>query len=175
WTGTGNLLATGTFTGGTASGWQQLNFSAPVSIAANTTYVASYHGGAGYYASLNGFASVGTDSPPLHALKNGVDGLNGVYAYGAGSIFPNQSYMSSNYWADVVYVPSTSTSPPSIVVVSGTPQTATVNTAFTSALQAKVTDGASNPLAGVTVTFAAPTTGASATLGGSSSATATTN
>jgi hypothetical protein len=40
-------------------------------------------------------------------------------------------------------------------VVSGTPQSATVNTAFTSALQAKVTDSASNPLSGVTVTFTA--------------------
>src|SRR4029078_9516368 len=88
WTVTGSLLATGTFTGGTSSGWQQLNFSTPVAIAANTTYVASYHTGGRYYASENYFALVGTDSAPLHALRNGVDGLNGVYAYGAGGIFP---------------------------------------------------------------------------------------
>ena len=30
WSSNGTRLATGTFTGGTASGWQQLNFSAPV-------------------------------------------------------------------------------------------------------------------------------------------------
>src|SRR6185295_14071637 len=43
WSSTGQLLATGTFTGKTATGWQQLNFSAPVAITANTTYTASYH------------------------------------------------------------------------------------------------------------------------------------
>src|SRR4029079_12608696 len=119
------------------------------------TYVASYHTGGRYYTSESYFASVGRDSAPLHALRNGVDGLNGVYAYGAGGIFPNQGYMSSNYWADVVFVPSTSSSTPSITVVSGTPQTATVNTVFTSALQAKVTDGSANPVSGVNVTFTA--------------------
>jgi hypothetical protein len=72
--------------------------------------------------------------------------------------------MSTNYWADIVFVPSTSSPTTSITVVSGTPQTATVSTAFTNALQAKVTDSASNPVAGVTVTFTAPSTGASANI-----------
>ena len=35
----GTLLAQATFTGETASGWQQVNFSSPVPIAAGTTYV----------------------------------------------------------------------------------------------------------------------------------------
>jgi hypothetical protein len=68
WSVAGTLLATGTFTGGTSSGWQQLNFSTPVAIAANTTYVASYHTGGWYYTSESYFASVGRDSAPLHAL-----------------------------------------------------------------------------------------------------------
>src|SRR5207244_1328697 len=38
WTNTGTLLASVTFTGETASGWQQMLFSAPVAITANTTY-----------------------------------------------------------------------------------------------------------------------------------------
>ncbi len=42
WTSTGQLIATGTFTNETASGWQQLNFATPVAITAGTTYVASY-------------------------------------------------------------------------------------------------------------------------------------
>ena len=41
WTTSGTLLATGTFSGETASGWQQLNFTTPVDITAGTTYVAS--------------------------------------------------------------------------------------------------------------------------------------
>jgi hypothetical protein len=43
WSSTGKLLASATFTNETASGWQQVNFSSPVSIKANTTYIASYH------------------------------------------------------------------------------------------------------------------------------------
>ena len=43
------------------------------------------------------------DSPPLHALKSGQAGGDGVYAYGATSQFPNASFRSSNYWVDVLY------------------------------------------------------------------------
>ena len=38
----GTLLATGTFSNETASGWQELDFSSPVPVTAGTTYVASY-------------------------------------------------------------------------------------------------------------------------------------
>ena len=49
WTNTGTLLATATFSGETASGWQQVTFSSPVAVTANTTYVASYHTNTGQY------------------------------------------------------------------------------------------------------------------------------
>src|SRR5262249_28755576 len=42
WSGTGQSLATATFTGATASGWQHVTFATPVAIQANTVYVASY-------------------------------------------------------------------------------------------------------------------------------------
>ena len=42
WTAGGTLLARATFTSESASGWQTVNFSSPVAITANTTYVASY-------------------------------------------------------------------------------------------------------------------------------------
>src|SRR5204863_8939172 len=42
WTTNGSLLATGTFSGESASGWQELDFSSPVAVTAGTTYVASY-------------------------------------------------------------------------------------------------------------------------------------
>jgi hypothetical protein len=105
WSSTGTLLATVTFTGETASGWQQMNFSTPVAITANTTYVVSYHTDTGNYA-VNGayFATVGVDNMPLSALASGVDGPNGVYVYG-GSAFPTHSYNASNYWVDVVFTP----------------------------------------------------------------------
>ena len=49
WSGTGQLLASATFSSETASGWQQVNFASPVSITANTVYVASYHANVGHY------------------------------------------------------------------------------------------------------------------------------
>lgn len=105
WTTNGALLASAAFTGETASGWQQVNFASPISIIANTVYVASYHANGGDYSEDdNYFATSGVDNPPLHALADGVNGGDGVYAYGETSTFPDQTYNSANYWVDVVLV-----------------------------------------------------------------------
>lgn len=61
---------------------------------------------------------------------------------------------------------NTSGPPGSITVVAGTPQNATVNTAFATNLQALVRDASSNPISGVTVTFSVPSSGASAVFAG---------
>jgi hypothetical protein len=108
WTSTGTLLATVNFTNETASGWQQANFSNPVAIAANTTYIISYHTAAGYIAYTPGvFANSGIDNNNLHALASGVDGNNSVYAYDAApgvSAFPaNYNGQAPSYWVDVVF------------------------------------------------------------------------
>lgn len=104
WTSTGTLLATATFTGETASGWQQVTFATPISITANTVYVASYHANNGHFSVNDNYFWVnGVDNPPLHALANGVSGGNGVFAYGSSSAFPNQTWNTRNYWVDVVW------------------------------------------------------------------------
>jgi hypothetical protein len=98
WTSAGTRLATGTFTGETAAGWQTLLFSSPVTVTAGTTYVASYSSTAGYYAvDLNTFAS-GLDRAPLHVPADGAR-----YHYGSG--FPD-STAAHNYWVDVLFVPA---------------------------------------------------------------------
>jgi Domain of unknown function (DUF4082)/Bacterial Ig-like domain/Bacterial Ig domain len=108
WTTSGQLLATATFSGESASGWQQVNFASPVAVTANTVYVASYFAPNGRYAGDNGFfASGGVSNPPVNLLQNGVSGGNGVYQYGASSSFPSSTFQSSNYWVDVVFVTST--------------------------------------------------------------------
>jgi hypothetical protein len=56
--------------------------------------------------------------------------------------------------------------PAAIAATAGTPQTATVNTAFATNLAATVTDGFGNPVSGATVTFNAPASGASGTFAG---------
>jgi Domain of unknown function (DUF4082)/Bacterial Ig-like domain/Bacterial Ig domain len=106
WTSSGQQLAQVTFTSETASGWQQVTFPTPVAITANTVYVASYHTNVGKYSvTENYFTNSGVDKFPLHLLRNGESGGNGVYGYGANPVFPTSTYASSNYWVDVIYVP----------------------------------------------------------------------
>ena len=104
WTSNGTLLATATFINETASGWQQVLFATPVAIDPHTVYVASYHANNGHYScDVNYFTGKGMDHPPLHALANGVWGGNGVYAYGANSVFPHQTWNTANYYVDVMF------------------------------------------------------------------------
>lgn len=114
WTNDGQLLATAVFSSETPSGWQQVSFANPVSIAANTTYIASYYAPNGNYAANSAyFANAGFDNAPLHAPVNSGTQGNGVYAYGPASLFPNQTFNSTNYWVDVVFN-NTDTTPPSV-------------------------------------------------------------
>jgi hypothetical protein len=122
WSSTGTPLASATFTGESASGWQQVNFATPVAIAANTVYVASYYAAVGHYsADVNYFASKGADNSPLHALTNGVSGGNGVYAYGASGTFPNQTWNTANYWVDLVFQPGVTATLTNIAVTPANP------------------------------------------------------
>ncbi len=106
WSSTGTLLASVTFTGETASGWQQANFSNPVTIAANTVYVASYGLPVGHFsANWNYFLSAGTNNPPLHALQT-PDGV-----YGTFGSFPRYTHQAANYWVDVVFKNAAATKP----------------------------------------------------------------
>jgi hypothetical protein len=103
WSSTGTLLASATFTGESGSGWQQVNFSSPVAVTANTTYVASYHTNTGFYAADQNSFATNIGNPPVRALASAGNGGNGVYIYGSGSAFPTNSWNSTNYWVDVVF------------------------------------------------------------------------
>jgi hypothetical protein len=105
WSSTGTLLATATFTNETPTGWQQVNFAAPVAVTAGTTYVASYHTSSGEYsADPNLFATAVTNGP-LTAPSSSSSGGNGVYAYGGSSLFPTSNFNSTSYGVDVVFKP----------------------------------------------------------------------
>jgi hypothetical protein len=103
WSSTGALLARATFTGETASGWQQVNFSSPVAITANTVYVASYFSPTGDFSVDRNYFNAGVSNPPLQALQNGASGPNAVFNYGSTSAFPTKTFQASNYWVDVVF------------------------------------------------------------------------
>ncbi len=104
WTNTGTQLAAVTFTGESASGWQQATLATPVTVSPGTTYVVSYFAPNGRYAAdTNYFRTQGVTSAPLRALRDGEDGVNGVYRYGTG--FPALAWGSANYYVDVVFTP----------------------------------------------------------------------
>ena len=106
WSHTGALLASVTFAGETASGWQQANFSTPVAITANTVYVASYGLTIGHFsANWNYFATSGFNNAPLHALQT-PDGV-----YGTLGTYPANTHQAANYWVDVVFKATSSTAP----------------------------------------------------------------
>jgi hypothetical protein len=150
WTTGGTLLGTLTFSGETASGWQQASFASPVAVTAGTTYVASYHTNAGFYAATNNGLTSGVDTGPLHAVSDAIAGGNGVYRYASASVFPNQTFAASNYWVDVVFALSVQdTTAPTITVVNpasgaaGAARAATITAAFSEAMDPSTISGTS--------------------------------
>lgn len=105
WVSSGTKLFSGTFANETASGWQELAVSPPVSIIAGASYTVSYHDPNSHYASDQPYFNVKRDVPPLHA---GIGA--GVYVYGSSPAFPTSVWNNSNYWVDVKL--STGTAPP---------------------------------------------------------------
>jgi Domain of unknown function (DUF4082)/Bacterial Ig-like domain/Bacterial Ig domain len=105
WSADGTRLATATFSGETASGWQTVYFATPVSVTAGTAYIASYYAPDGHYAAdAEDFANPLTNGPLTAPADS-----NGLYLYGADG-FPTGSYQSTNYWVDPLFI-ATGTSP----------------------------------------------------------------
>lgn len=98
WSGNGILIAEAT-TESVASGWQTIAFNAPVALEAGQDYVVSYCVPDGQYAASGNFFQSASDAGPIS-----LDANAGVYSYGQGNSFPDQSYNASNYWVDVVLV-----------------------------------------------------------------------
>jgi Domain of unknown function (DUF4082)/Putative Ig domain/Bacterial Ig domain len=136
WSATGTRLATVIFSGESASGWQQMNLSAPINITANTVYIVSYHTAVGHYCEDVGyFSTSGVNNGPLHALVNGESGGDGVFAYGTNSAFPNQTWSSANYWVDLVFLPA-STVVPSVAIVTASLPSGVVSLSYSAMLAA---------------------------------------
>ena len=153
WSSTGSMLASATFSGESLSGWQQVNLSSPVAITAGTVYVVSYHTNIGEYSYTRSYFTSAYNNPPLHALQDSVNSGNGVYAYGAVSVFPTNTSQSSNYWVDVVYQPASSFVTLSSISLNPTSVT-----------------GGSSSTGTVTLNMAAPSGGAVVTLSSNNSA-----
>src|SRR6266568_171952 len=103
WDTKGNLLAQATFTNETSNGWQSVTFPHPVSIAANTTYIASYFAPKGHYSANNYYFQNTRVHNNLVAPNSTSSSPNGVYLYSSRSGFPTQTYQATNYWVDVMF------------------------------------------------------------------------
>ena len=173
WTTSGTLLASATFTNETASGWQQVNFSNPVSITAGTTYIASYETTVGEYSEDDNYFTNALTNGPLTAPSSSSSGGNRVYAYGSSNPFPNNTYSAANYWVDVVFSPSATQTPPVLSNVAASAPYSAGGTATTLSSGTTVSDPESTNLVSGTVsitsgfatgdTLAATTTGTNIT------------
>jgi Domain of unknown function (DUF4082)/Bacterial Ig-like domain/Bacterial Ig domain len=160
WSNTGTLLATGTFTGETASGWQTLTFANPVAITANTLYVASYFTPTGYYASNSGYFTSSITNYPITAMGSTTGSTDGLYSYSATSTFPKSSFNSTNYWVDVNFTttppaaPSNAGGTSTAAFQNGESNTVMAATAANPNATAATTSSVDNSVHPATVTFA---------------------
>jgi adhesin/invasin len=131
---------------------------------------------AGLARTLHGTATVATDSTGRATFANLSLDQAGTY-----TLLAQATGVTSATSAPFLI---TAGSAAAIQASGGTPQSATINTPFVNALQATVKDALGNAVSGVTVTFTAPGSGASAALssptavtdaGGHASVTATAN
>ena len=125
WTASRHLLATGTFTNETASGWQTLTFANPVQISANTTYVASYYAPNGHYADDQDlFDSAAEHRRRLTAPASrytATGGGNGVFNVGRPGLPHLDVTRAPSYGVDVIF---DTTQPP------GAPPAVTASTPY---------------------------------------------
>jgi hypothetical protein len=140
WSSAGQRLATGTFSGETATGWQTLTFASPVQIRSGQHYIASYTAPSGHYAVEAGyFNGKGAGIVPVTAPATGsVPGGNGVYRYGSG--FPDSSFNGGNYWVDAVVTTDTADNTPP-VVQSKTPANSATNVYVDSSVTVTFNEG----------------------------------
>ncbi len=107
WTSTGTLLATATFTGETATGWQQVTSPPPWrSPPTPSTSPPTMPPRADYADDCRLLRDPGVDNGPLHALSDAGERQDGVYAYGRPGRSRPVPTDATNYWVDVVFTPN---------------------------------------------------------------------
>jgi N,N-dimethylformamidase beta subunit-like, C-terminal/Domain of unknown function (DUF4082)/Malectin domain/Bacterial Ig-like domain len=132
WSAAGTLLAHQQFSSETDSGWQTQALATPYALQPGTVYALSVNANAFFVSTLSGLATQLVSGP----VRTVADGANGVFASAAGS-FPTESYSSSNYFADGVFVPNGDPGPLGVVsttpaaYATGVPRTTTIAAEFT--------------------------------------------
>ncbi len=171
WTAAGKLLTRVTLPATDRPGWQTVGLPSPLTIAADTNYVAAYVAPHGRYANTQHALS-----PSDPQVTKDLTAWQGVYTYGRG--VPTRSWHDSNYLVDVVVnpdasgggtAPATSTTTPAQPTSSApttqasSPAPTTTTTEPTSPAPTTTTTQPTSPAPTTTTTqptSPAPTTGA---------------
>lgn len=145
WTADGTRLAgPATITG---FGWQDVLFSAPVSIVAGQTYIASYFTPNAQYAFEHFFfTNDAFTTGPVTALQSVTGDTNGVYCYVGESCagFPANSFRDSNYWVTPLWNTAPTLSVPADLTVEGN-ATGGANVTYSGVSADDAEDGALTP------------------------------
>ena len=102
--------------------------------------------------------------PANTVLSNGTGTFNATLKTAGSQTITAVDTANSQFGGSSAAIAVTAAAPAAITVVSGTPQSASINSAFSSPLQALVKDGFGNPASGARVMFSVPSSGASAVL-----------
>jgi cell division septation protein DedD len=101
WTASGKELARVTFSGETATGWQEAALATPVAVSAGHTYLVSYLAPHGHYSQTPHYFAHTVVSGALSAPTD-----NGRYLHGTIAKFPTNTHNGDNYWVDVEFQPA---------------------------------------------------------------------
>lgn len=102
-----SLLGELVFVDETASGWQSGLFDVPIAIQACQTYTVSYHAPNGHYSKGATNLDDGLTVPPITFNKNSESAPgNGVYEYGDGGSYPDNTFSATNYLVDLIFEPT---------------------------------------------------------------------
>lgn len=87
------------------SGWQRVMLGNTMRVNAGEKYIVSYYTPKGYYSGRTNFFTSTRTRGKLTAPSSNAAGGNGRYAYGNGELALTKTYLSSNYYVDVVMFP----------------------------------------------------------------------
>ena len=129
WTNDGALLLTLPFTNDTASGWQVQQLATPITLTAGSTYIVSYHSPNGNYAYTENYFTAPITNGPVTINPSNAGLNNGIYEYGPSPSFPKSTYVSSNYFVDIMFAVNANTSDTPVLSNPVTNMTRTVKLA----------------------------------------------
>ncbi len=114
---------------GPVPGWQTALFPVPISIAANTTYLAAYYAPCGQYSETWHGLGQTVSNRPLSAPAASLVGGNGAMVRGLD--YPTNDYLDGNFFVDVAFTPglpylSIVVTPPNPSIPTATPLGAVV-------------------------------------------------